>query len=146
MNYQFDPTMAPAGKTVIVLRFESPWDLWKDLSEEAYKNEKLQIETDARILLEKHFPEITGNIEVVDVATPMTDVRYTGVWKGAYEGFMPSSRNLLTNLKPTLPGLKRFYMAGQWLFPGGGLPPAGQSGKWAVQLICKKEMQNFRTS
>jgi phytoene dehydrogenase-like protein len=146
MNYNFDPTMAPAGKTVLILRYESPWDKWENLSGDSYKIEKLNIENDARILLEKHFPATTGHIEVVDVATPKTDVRYTGVWKGAYEGFMPSSKNLMANLKPTLPGLKKFYMAGQWLFPGGGLPPAGQSGKWAVQLICRKEKQKFMTS
>ncbi len=145
MNYSFDPTMAPAGKTVIVIRFESPWDLWKDLEGEEYSKEKQQIENDARLLLEKHFPGITGNIEVVDVATPLTDVRYTGVWKGSYEGFMPSSKNLMSNLKPTLPGLNGFYMAGQWLAPGGGLPPAAQTGKWAIQLICKKEKLTFKT-
>lgn len=145
MNYHFDPTMAPEGKTVIILRFESPWEIWNELEGEPYENEKQQIEKDSKAILEKHFPGINENIEVVDVATPKTDVRYTGVWKGAYEGFMPSSKNLMANLKPTLPGLNRFYMAGQWLFPGGGLPPAGQSGKWAIQLICKKEKQAFIT-
>ena len=146
MNYSFDNTMAPAGKTVIVLRFESPWDLWKDIEDDAYKNEKKQIEKDARVIFEKHFPGMSDKIEVVDVATPVTDVRYTGVWKGSYEGFLPSSKNLMANLEPTLPGLRKFYMAGQWLFPGGGLPPAGQSGKWVIQIICKTEKQQFKTS
>jgi phytoene dehydrogenase-like protein len=143
MNYCFDPSMAPPGKTAIVIRYESQWDLWKDLKEEEYLKEKQQIENDARLLLEKHIPEVSGKIEVIDVATPLTDVRYTGVWKGSYEGFLPSSKNLMSNLKPTLPGLNGFYMAGQWLAPGGGLPPAGQTGKWAIQLICKKEKKAF---
>ena len=144
MNYCFDNTMAPKGKTVIVMRYESAWDLWKDISAEEYKAEKENIEKDARMLMEKRFPGISPNIEVVDVATPITDVNYTGVWKGSYEGFMPSSKNLMDNLSSTLPGLKKFYMAGQWLFPGGGLPPAGQSGKWAVQYICKEEKIGFK--
>jgi phytoene dehydrogenase-like protein len=144
MNYYFDNTMAPNGKTVIVMRFESPWDLWKNLSEEEYKLEKENIAKDAGKLLEKRFPGISSNIEVTDVATPITDVNYTGVWKGSYEGFMPSSKNLMDNLNSILPGLKKFYMAGQWLFPGGGLPPAGQSGKWAIQYICKEEKIKFK--
>jgi phytoene dehydrogenase-like protein len=144
MNYYFDNTMAPKGKTVIVMRFESPWDLWKNLSEEEYKLEKENIAKDAGKLLEKRFPGISSNIEVTDVATPITDVNYTGVWKGSYEGFMPSSKNLMDNLNSILPGLKKFYMAGQWLFPGGGLPPAGQSGKWAIQYICKEEKIKFK--
>lgn len=146
MNYHFDPTMAPKGKTALVIRFESPWDIWKDLNNEAYKAEKKQIEKDCRALLEKRYPGISPKIEVIDVATPKTDVKYTGVWKGSYEGFLPSGKNLMDNLKPWLPGLRKFYMAGQWLFPGGGLPPAGQSGKWALQYICKEEKIDFKNS
>jgi phytoene dehydrogenase-like protein len=145
MNYNFDRTMAPDGKSVIVIRFESPWELWKDIDPADYKTEKEQIEKDSRALLEKRYPGISSGIEVCDVATPVTDVNYTGVWKGSYEGFLPSSKNLMDNINPVLPGLKKFFMAGQWLFPGGGLPPAGQSGKWAIQYICKEEGISFNT-
>ena len=143
MNYSFDPTMAPKGKTTVVLRYDSPWKLWEDMDEKEYKEEKLQIQKDATAFLEKEYPGITAFIEVIDVATPKTDVRYTGVKDGAYEGFMPSKENMMKSLKMQLPGLQNFYMAGQWLFPGGGLPPSAQTGKWTVQLICKKEKQPF---
>jgi phytoene dehydrogenase-like protein len=146
MNYSFDPTMAPAGKTVIVLRYESPWEIWKDMDKETYKAEKQQIKQKATELLEKKYPGITEFIEVTDVATPKTDVHYTGVWKGSYEGFLPSSKNIGKSLKMTLPGLENFYMAGQWLTPGGGLPPSALSGKWAFQYICKKDGKEFRVS
>jgi phytoene dehydrogenase-like protein len=145
MNYCFDPTMAPEGKSVILIRFDSPWELWKDVDNGKYKNEKEQIKKDATAILEKRYPGITANIEICDIATPLTDVNYTGVWKGSYEGFMPTSKNLMNNINPAIPGLKKFYMAGQWLFPGGGLPPAGQSGKWAIQYICRDEKINFRS-
>lgn len=144
MDYSFDPTMAPEGKSVIVIRFESPWDLWKEMSKEDYQVEKERIRQDAIALLEKNFPGITQSIEVSDVATPKTTVRYTGVWKGSYEGFIPSSKNISKSLKMSLPGLENFYMAGQWLFPGGGLPPSALSGKWAIQYMCKKEGRHFR--
>jgi phytoene dehydrogenase-like protein len=143
MNYSHDPTMAPEGKTTLVLRYESPWDVWKHLEGEEYKSEKIEIERDATSLLEKEYPGITPFIEVVDVATPKTDVKYTGVKDGAYEGFLPSKENMMKSLKMKLPKLQNFYMAGQWLFPGGGLPPSAQTGKWAVQLICKKEKRPF---
>ena len=145
MNYCFDSTMAPEGKSVVIMRFDSPWELWKDITTDEYKNEKKQIEMDAVTLLEKRYPGILDSIEICDIATPVTDVKYTAVWKGSYEGFMPSSKNLMDNLNPVLPGLKKFYMAGQWLFPGGGLPPSGQSGKWAIQYICKEEHMKFKT-
>jgi phytoene dehydrogenase-like protein len=145
MNYSYDSTMAPEGKTSIVIRYESPWKLWENLEGDEYKNEKLQIEKDAIGFLELEYPGITKYIEVIDVATPKTDVRFTGVKDGAYEGFMPSKENMMKSLDMQLPKLKNFLMAGQWLFPGGGLPPSAQTGKWSVQLICKKEKQRFIT-
>jgi phytoene dehydrogenase-like protein len=146
MNYSFDSTMAPIGKTVIVLRFESPWDQWKDLTKEEYLTEKKQIEKDALAILRKHVPDIDAYLEVIDIATPKTTVRYTGVWKGAYEGFLPTNKNISKIINMTLPKLNNFYMCGQWLFPGGGLPPSAQSGKWAIQLICKKEHKLFASN
>ena len=143
MNYSYDTTMAPEGKTTIVMRYESPWNLWEHLDGDDYRNEKKQIEKDATRYLETEYPGISEFIEVVDVATPKTNVRYTGVKEGAYEGFLPSKENMMKSLDMTLPGLSNFYMAGQWLFPGGGLPPSAQTGKWTVQLICKKEKQKF---
>jgi len=146
MNYSFDSTMAPKGKTTLVLRYDSPWKLWNDMEENEYKAEKLQIQKDATAFLEKEYPGISAFIEVIDVATPKTDVRYTGVKDGAYEGFMPSKENMMKSIKMQLPRLQNFYMAGQWLYPGGGLPPSAQTGKWAVQLICKKEKQQFASN
>lgn len=144
MNYAFDPTMAPQGKTSIVIRFESPWEIWKDLDGDEYLEEKEQIGKDAAILLEKRYPGSSEFIETIDIATPKTDVRYTGVWQGSYEGFKPTSGNITKILDRTLPGLRKFYMAGQWLTPGGGLPPSAQSGRWAIQLISKEEKVKFR--
>ena len=143
INYSYDRTMAPDGKTTIVLRYETPWLLWENLEGEEYKNEKIQIEKDAIACLELIYPSISEHIEVIDIATPKTDVRYTGVKDGAYEGFMPTKENMMRTLDMQLPKLRNFYMAGQWLFPGGGLPPSAQTGKWTVQLICKKEKQHF---
>ena len=143
MNYYYDSTMAPKGKTAIVLRFESPWKLWENLEGENYRLEKEQIKKDAVKILETEYPGISEFIEVIDVATPKTDVRFTGVKDGAYEGFMPTKENMMSTLDMQLPKLNNFYMIGQWLFPGGGLPPSAQTGKWVVQLICKKENKKF---
>ncbi|HVS97617.1 MAG TPA: FAD-dependent oxidoreductase, partial [Puia sp.] len=146
MNYSFDPTMAPEGKSVLILRFESPWSVWKDLTGDAYLAEKKRIREDASALLEKQVPGIRSFIEVTDVSTPLTEVRCTGVWKGAYEGFFPTNKTFYRSLPMTLPGLDHFYLAGQWLTPGGGLPPSALSGKWVFQLICRKEGRRFKTA
>ncbi len=146
MNYSFDPSMAPPGKTVLALRYSSPWNLWKDLEGPAYAAEKRAIEEDVRKLLDYHYRGLSAQIEVVDIATPLTNVRYTGVWKGAFEGFLPSTKNVGKELPLRLKGLDNFYLCGQWLVPGGGLPPSAQSGRWVVELACHADGKAFQTS
>jgi phytoene dehydrogenase-like protein len=143
-NYNHDPEITPMGKCVMKLLFDSPIELWEDLKGEEYRAEKEKIAADATAKLEELYPATKGNIEVVDVATPLTDIRYTGVWRGAYEGFLPTSKNMTKTLPNTVKGLDNFYLAGQWLFPGGGLPPSAQSGKWLFQLITKKDKKKFK--
>jgi hypothetical protein len=43
MNYSYDSTMAPEGKTTLVMRYESPWKLWEHLEGEEYRKEKEQM-------------------------------------------------------------------------------------------------------
>jgi phytoene dehydrogenase-like protein len=49
-------------------------------------------------------------------------------------------------MQKTLPGLENFYMAGQWVAPGGGVPNAAMSGRNVIQIICKKEKRRFTTT
>ena len=67
MNYSYDSTMAPEGKTTLVLRYESPWKYWQNLGGEDYKDEKKQIEKDAIVCLETIYNGISKHIEVVDI-------------------------------------------------------------------------------
>ena len=78
-----------------------------------------------------------------DVATPVTWNRYTGNWRGSYEGWLPSGKNLMMQMKKTLPGLDHFHMIGHWTTPGGGLPPAVSGGRHVIQIICKQGGKRF---
>ncbi len=138
-----DSTLAPKGKSSIILRFTSPWEDWSTVSETAYHQEKELILKNAIALLEKHYPGITSKIEITDVNTPITGNKMTGVWKGSFEGFLPEGNVMTQSLPDRLKGLENFYMVGQWVFPGGGLPPAAQSGKWIIQTICKENKIAF---
>jgi len=40
---------------------------------------------------------------------------------------------------------KSFYMAGQWVEPGGGIPGVAASGRNVIQLICKQDKKSFRS-
>jgi phytoene dehydrogenase-like protein len=81
-----------------------------------------------------------------DLSTPATVVRYTDNWKGSFEGWIMTPKIGFTQLPMQLPGLKNFYMAGQWVSPGGGLPTALITGRGVAELICKKSGKKFVTS
>jgi phytoene dehydrogenase-like protein len=143
--YNFDPTLAPKGKNVLIVYYETDYDYWHTLRQDLarYKAEKDRIANDVIAGLEQRFPGISSQVEMRDVATPITWERYTGNWRGAYEGWMFGA---FANVSKTLPGLDNFYMAGQWVNPGGGMPPAVMSGSHTIQFICQKDNKKFVTT
>ena len=142
--YNFDPTLAPAGKTVVVVSYSTDYDYWHKLRQDParYKVEKERIANEVITGLEQKFPGISSQVEMRDVATPVTWERYTGNWRGAYEGWMFGEYG---NISKTLPGLDNFYMAGQWVNAGGGMPTAAMSGCHTIQFICRKDNRKFGT-
>ena len=147
-HYCYDPTMAPSGKSSLVISFTSNYDYWQELGygTQAYRTEKEDILTQVVAVLERRFPGIKDQVEVADVATPLTYERYTGNWQGSMEGWLITTSTLRKRIPNTLPGLKNFYMIGQWVQPGGGLPPAAKSGRDIVKIICKDDRRKFCTS
>lgn len=146
--YNFDPSLAPEGKTILKFMINTEWEYWSELykDQERYKAEKERLANELLSILDKRYPGLSEQVEMTDVATPMTWVRYTGNWKGSYEGWIEMSLGLGNSMDKTLPGLDGFYMAGQWVEPGGGLPPSAQSGRNVIQIICKQDKKRFTTS
>ncbi len=146
--YNFDPTLSPAGKNVVVVQWETDYEYWSKLRQEPerYKAEKDRIADDVIDRLNRRFPGIAAQVEMRDVATPITWERYTGNWRGAYEGWQFNTSSFTSSMSKTLPGLDNFYMAGQWVNPGGGMPTAAMSGNHTIQFICKKDKKKFVTS
>jgi phytoene dehydrogenase-like protein len=93
--------------------------------------------------LEKKLPGIKGQIEETDIATPVTWERYTGNWQGSYEGWLPTVKLFGKFLPRELPDLNNFYMTGQWVFPGGGVPMCMSQARRLVKYICKKDKKQF---
>jgi len=149
--YNYDPTLAPPGKTVVTVtlytRNHTFWSHLRDQDCDAYRIVKDELAGQVIEQLDARLGEIADRVEVVDVATPATFVRYTHNWQGSYQGWYPSN-DLLTAkpLPKTLPGLDRFYMVGQWVEPGGGLPIVAQAGRNVTQMICKRDGKHFQTA
>ena len=65
--------------------------------------------------LEQVLPGISSQIEVSDVSTPFTTLRYTKNWRAAVGFIMTKTLTGEMTMKPqyTLPGLENFYLIGQ---------------------------------
>ena len=144
-NYSYDPSMAPIGKTVFTLMLPANYEYWKELKQdrEKYMAEKKKAGDAVIRAIAEIYPQIPDQVEEIDVATPMTFVRYTGNWKGSYEGWIFNKKALTLMPPKTLPKLKNFYMTGHWVAPGGGLPSGVITGRNAIRMICKKEKKKF---
>lgn len=145
--YNFDPTLAPEGKTLITAMIDTDYESWKKVygaGHDAYQGERQRIAQELVAGLEKAFPGISDQIEFMDAATPITYQHWTGNHKGSYEGWLPTPEAQRTKVPTHFRGLDRFYMSGHWVTPGGGMPPAAYSGRNAIQLICRNEGQAFR--
>jgi len=146
-----DPTLAPAGKTSLVVMMPSKYEYWQELAQDraAYDEKKDQVARTVVGLLEQRFPGLAEQVEMVDVATPLTFERYTGNWKGSFEGWLVTPQNASSVMKPmsqTLPGLQNMYMCGQWVQPGGGLPTGVMSARRLLQALCKEDGKKFETT
>jgi phytoene desaturase len=146
--FNYSPRFAPPGKTVVQAAFETEWDFWNELQKDRlrYDAEKEQVAAEVLARLEAHYPGISSQVEMTDVATPHTIWRYTLNHRGAYMGWLPTPEVILTSVPRTLPGLANFYMAGQWVLPGGGVPPCLYSGRHVVQILCHRDGKPFSTS
>ncbi len=144
-HYCYDPTLAPPGKSVLILRMGSDLAYWKEIAADHSRYEAAKRETAETIIaqLEKRFPGLSRQVEVVDVATPLTYERYAGLWRGAYEGWLPTSQTFGQAMRTTLPGLQNFSMVGQWVSPGGGLPAVAQTGRAMIQALCEQDGSTF---
>ncbi len=143
--FNYCPDCAPAGKTVLQVMIESQWQPWKNIREDkdAYKAEKENLSTQVLAGLNEVWPGIENQVEMTNVATPYTWWRYTRNRQGAFEGFAITEKIFSTPVKRTLPKLDHFYMAGQWVVPGGGVLSTLMTGKHAAMLLCRRDGKSF---
>lgn len=137
-----DPCFAPEGHTVIQALLPTNYEWWATRGS-GYNAAKDELTERLIGVLEPHFPAISGHVRMTDLATPLTYWHMARSWRGAFEGWMPSAETMFAHVRKTLSGLEGFYMAGQWVEPGGGVPTAVMSGRHAAQLICRDAGRPF---
>ena len=149
LHHCFDPSMAPPGKSAVEVWYTTRSDYWEELARdrERYEEEKRRIADFSIAELDKRWPGFAADVEVVDVPTPATYIRYTGNWQASPDGWYITPENM-TKQNPlrSLPGLSGFHMVGQWTVLFSGTVMAALSGRQLVQLLCKRDGRPFVAS
>lgn len=145
----FDKTLAPEGCTSVVAQFRTlHYQQWVDLREnhrEQYDSLKIRIADEVAATLEERFGNFCDSIELYDVATPATYIRYTNIYKGSYQGWAPVPSLIGKTHPKQIKSVKNLYFAGQWVWSAGGLPGVIRIGRQVAQIICKHDRKKFRS-
>ncbi|MEV7776904.1 NAD(P)/FAD-dependent oxidoreductase [Kitasatospora sp. NPDC088351] len=174
MNVQFRtrhyPELAPRESTVVFATYFSdiaPWRALHDGPEQSsrvrrgeelhtlpvkhgreYMAAKRKVRNGIVSFLDERFPGFKAAVAVADVSTPLTQVRYTGVYDGTFPGWNPfveGSETVEEEIKkngPVLPGLSDFYLSGVWATIGG-LIRAAAAGRHVMQFVCRDDGREF---
>ncbi|MBP0452182.1 NAD(P)/FAD-dependent oxidoreductase [Kitasatospora sp. RG8] len=174
MNVQFRtrhyPELAPRDSTVVFATYFSDIGPWRELREgpeqssrvrrgeelhtlpvkhgREYTAAKRKVRGTVVSFLDERFPGFKDAVAVADVSTPLTQVRYTGVYDGTFPGWNPfveGSETVEQEIKkngPVLPGLANFYLSGVWATIGG-LIRAAAAGRHVMQFICRDDGVEF---
>jgi phytoene dehydrogenase-like protein len=148
-NYCFDPSLAPEGKSSIIIMLRADYDYWQRIyGHRLYDTEQDQVADILTDYLETLYPGLRQDIEMVDVATPLSYERYTGNYQGSSTGWLLNKQTqmlMIQGVDKTLPGLGSFYMAGEGGEPGGSVAICAMSGRNVIQMICAAEKKPFTT-
>ncbi len=144
-SFHHDQGLAPEGHSIVQVIVEAEWSYWKGLASDrpAYDAAKEKLAEEILGVLSPIIPGMKGNVEMVDVATPYTTWRYTLNQNGYYEGFLMTPEAFRNPPPKTLPGLGGFHMVGQWVEPGGGIPPCLFGPRHLVMRLCRDAKREF---
>jgi len=140
-----DPSLAPAGKTGVIVSTLMDYRLVKRFSDAGEYEDFKELCIDAvhRALDGSVFPGIAEKTLFTVCATPLTIERETGNAHGAITGWaftnpeMPAEarfEKIAESLKTPIPDV---YQCGQWTFSPSGLPVSILTGKLASDAVNK---------
>lgn len=144
-DYSFDKSFIGDDNkvllNVLIHQNDKDYYYWKRIKKDykIYNSTKNEIAKEIKTRIESRFPSLKDELIIADVCTPTTFTRYVNAYRGAYMpwAFTSKSKQLFHTNK--INGLKNVIFSGQWTIMPGGLPIALMSGRFAIQIISKKE-------
>jgi phytoene dehydrogenase-like protein len=144
-NYARFQEYMPAGCSVLTgMLIDDTYGFWKKAKEEGrYEEEKRALADQISRAICRKYPQAENNIEVIDIATPLTYERYTGAYHGSWMGKICAGDKIRK-----YPGYSKYisglYFAGQRIHSPGGLPVTLDTGRKAAQMVCRRFGVTFK--
>ena len=132
------PEITPVGTCQVVLTCLSYGDAWLRLDPGEYVDTKNRLADAMLDFAEQHYPGLRENLEVIEVSTPLTNMRYANALGGSIYGFNNTPGENTVWRIPQKGPVGGLYFAGAWTQPGGGFEPTIMSGQMAGDLILRK--------
>jgi len=128
-----DAEFSPPGTASVVLTMIAYAEPWLKLSPSEYVKTKNLLADKFIGFAEKIAPGLRDHIEVMEIATPLTNVRYTGNPGGSIIGFDENYQGTGQVHLPNRGPLEGLYFAGAWVNIGGGFETCIVSGYLAAR-------------
>jgi all-trans-retinol 13,14-reductase len=137
---------SPEGKNIINIILLQGFDHWKKYEVDYWKGNKAEYKKEkermADILIdqveETLLPGLSKAIEVKEIGTPLTNIRYTSNTRGAIYGWDQTLDNTGPRRFPHTTPIKNLYLSGAWTSPGHGYSGVLMSGLECFAEIMKK--------
>jgi len=137
---------SPKGKNTLNIIVLQGYDHWEKYAADywggkktAYRAEKERM-ADALItqVEERFLPGLSRAIEVKEIGTPLTNIRYTRNYRGAVYGWDQTLNNSGRARLPHKTPVKNLFLAGAWTRPGHGYSAVVWSGLECFGEIMKE--------
>jgi phytoene dehydrogenase-like protein len=134
-----DPSFAPPGKSQISLLCLQYGKVWQDIPVEKYAQTKYEFAEHLLKQAERIFPGFRDSIAEVEVATPLTMMRYLNTPGGAIYGFQQNPEDGLLH-RERYDQVDGLHIAGSWQGMGG-FQPTYMVGASTAKAIVKKVLK-----
>ena len=132
------PEISEPGTTLLVLTSLNTGQPWHAVRPQDYLQTKHRMAEGMLRLAEQVVPDLRRYAEVVEVSTPVTNMRYTGNPGGSIYGSSHAPGRHTVWRVPQRGPLRGLYFSGAWTQPGGGFEPVMASGQQAGEAILHK--------
>jgi len=137
-NYNHvDPAFSPPGTSVMVITCTVDGGAWSRVAPERYVETKNMMAEELLDAANRFVPGLKEHIEVIEVSTPLTNMRYSGNPGGSIMGFEFDVTGSPMLRLPNRGPLEGLYHANAWVRPGGGFETVISSGAMATAEVMK---------